>query len=74
MSDIRLTNLRSETKSELKSANKAWMDCISKRFMNQWLAGDQVNISEVCVDEHSRMKQLDSEVYEPMPFKLSDMN
>ena len=27
-------NFRSEARSELKLANKAWTDCISKNYMN----------------------------------------
>ena len=62
-------NLRSENKSELKLANKSWIHCVSKQYMNQWLSGADVKITDVCVDEHSRMMALDGEVYEPMPFK-----
>ena len=38
--------------------------------MKQWMAGADVKVSEVCVDEHSRMMELDAEVYEPSPYKL----
>ena len=48
-------NLRTETKVELKNANKAWMQCLEKNFMKQWMAGSDVKISDVCVDEHNRM-------------------
>ena len=63
-------NLRTETKVELKNANKAWMQCLEKNFMKQWMAGSDVKISDVCVDEHNRMMELDAEVYEPTPYKL----
>jgi hypothetical protein len=66
---VKPTNFRNETRTELKMANKAWIDCVSKNFLNQWLSGADVKINEVCVDEHTRMTELDTEVYEPMPFK-----
>ena len=62
-------NLRTESRAGLKQANKAWIDCISKNYMNQWLAGADIKITDVCVDEYSRMTELDGEIYEPMPFK-----
>ena len=71
MEGFQQKNLRSETRAELKSANKAWVDCISKNYMNQWLSGQDVSITDVCVDEHSRMMELDSEVYEAMTFKTA---
>ena len=61
--------MRTETKVELKNANKAWLDCLEKNFMSQWMSGSDVKITDVCVDEHSRMMELDAEVYEPMPYK-----
>lgn len=64
-------NLRTDTKVELKSANKAWIDCVSQKFMPQWLAGQEIKVTDVCVEEHSRMMELDGEIYEPMPFKTS---
>ena len=66
---IQIKNLRTETKVELKSANKAWMACVEQNFMKQWMAGGDVKITDVCVDEHSRMMELDAEVYEGMPYK-----
>ena len=33
------------------------------------MAGGDVKITDVCVDEHSRMMELDAEVYEGMPYK-----
>ena len=72
--DYQTRNLRGEQHSELKAANVAWMDCISKNFMNQWLAGNNVNISEVCTEEHSKMQELDVALYEPtLPFRKSAM-
>ena len=62
-------NLRTEQKVELKNANKAWLECLERNFMGQWMSGSDVKITDVCVDEHSRMMELDAEVYEPMPFK-----
>ena len=61
-------NCRTENKVELKQANKAWMDCIGKKFVNQWMDGQDIKITDVCVEEHSRMMDLDSEINEPHPF------
>jgi UDP-N-acetylglucosamine pyrophosphorylase len=44
-------NLRTEELLELKQANNAWTDCISKNFLNQWLSGKNLNIEEVCKEE-----------------------
>ena len=44
-------NLRTEAKVELKTANKAWINCLQQNFMGQWMSGQDVKITEVCVDE-----------------------
>ena len=37
--------------------------------MNQWLGGENITISDVCVEEHAKMQELDSALYEPLPFR-----
>ena len=44
------------------------MDCIGKKFVNQWMNGQDIKITDVCVEEHSKMMELDSEINEPHPF------
>jgi hypothetical protein len=67
--DVISKNLRTEDKSTLKTANKAWTDCIAKNFLNQWLNGDNITINDVCKDEYEKMSELDASVYGPIPFK-----
>jgi hypothetical protein len=52
-------NLRTEELLELKQANNAWTDCISKNFLHQWLSGKNLNIEKVCKDELHKMNELD---------------
>ena len=69
--DYERKNLRTDIKVELKSANKAWLDCLERNFMKQWIAGADIKVGDVCVDEYSRMAELDAEVYSPSPYKIS---
>ncbi len=62
-------NLRSEPKVQLKQANKAWTDCISKNFLGQWLNGADITVNDVCQEELARMRELDEQVYGTLPFK-----
>lgn len=41
----------SETRQRLKDANRAYTECISKDFLNRFLAGEKVNADEFCVNE-----------------------
>ena len=63
-------NLRSETKTALKGANKAWSDCVAQTFLPQWLQGANLNVTEVCTEELSKLNEIDAEVYPAgLPFK-----
>ncbi len=62
-------NLRTESKLALKQANKAWTDCISRDFLGDWLGGKDITINDVCQDELTTMRDLDSEIYGQLPFK-----
>jgi len=66
-----IKNLRTEELVELKKANNAWTECISKNFMGQWLAGENIAIDSVCTNELSKMNELNDAAFEknPMPFK-----
>jgi hypothetical protein len=63
-------NLRDEeVKGPLKKANMVWADCISKNFLPEWLAGENLNIEEVCTSELEAMRELDSAAYPAHSFK-----
>ena len=70
--ETKITNVRTEAHVELKQANRDWNDCISKNFLPQWLAGEKLNIEEVCVDQKQRMEEADAAVYaeSPLPVKM----
>jgi hypothetical protein len=71
MDPIVAKNLRSENKASLKTANKAWADCVAQNFLPQWLQGANLNVTEVCTEELSKLNELDAEVYPGgVPFKL----
>ena len=53
--EMNVRNLRTESHLELKSANNAWNECISKNFLPQWLAGASASIEEVCPNELAKM-------------------
>jgi hypothetical protein len=49
----------SEAKQRLKEANRAYTECISKDFLNRFLAGEKVNADDFCVNERRTMQELD---------------
>ena len=68
----KIANLRDEPHAELKQANREWNDCISKNFLPQWLAGEKLNIEEVCSEQKERMEEADAAIYaeKPLPVKM----
>jgi hypothetical protein len=63
-------NLRSEAKAGLKEANIAWSNCVAQNYLPQWLAGANLNITEVCTEELAKLNESDAENYpEGIPFK-----
>ncbi len=52
-----------EEKTKLKEANKAYTECISRDFLNKFLAGEKVSADDFCVNERKRMQELDEAVY-----------
>lgn len=69
--DVLNKNLRSEDKSALKQANKAWTDCIAKNFLTPWLNGASITINDVCVEEQEKLSELDEKIYGAVPFKTT---
>jgi hypothetical protein len=55
--------VRSEDRVELKALNNAFTNCISSNFLPKFLAGESVNINDFCVDERTKMLDLDRQVY-----------
>jgi len=49
----------SDERQKLKEANRAYTECISKDFLNRFLAGEKVNSNDFCVNERLRMEELD---------------
>ena len=49
----------SDQRGDLKEANKAYTECISKEFLGKFLAGEKVKIEDFCVNERERMERLD---------------
>ncbi len=58
----------SETRQRLKDANRAYTECISKDFLNRFLAGEKVSADEFCVNERLAMQKLDELTYGKLPF------
>ncbi|CDW85271.1 UNKNOWN [Stylonychia lemnae] len=53
----------SDERLKLKEANRAYTECISKDFLNRFLAGEKVDANDFCVNERVRMEQLDRQIY-----------
>ena len=51
--------LPADIKNQLKEANRAYTECISRDFLSRFLAGEKVNVEEFCVKEKTHMKSLD---------------
>ena len=58
----------SEARSALKVANEKYTSCISKDFLNKFLAGQSVNVEDFCIDERKSMLELDTSVYGKLQF------
>ena len=65
-----LRNLRSEAHVELKHANQAYTQCVSKSFLPGWLKGEQLQVNEVCGAQYEDMMEKHAAIYgeSPMPF------
>lgn len=51
--------LPGDLRAQLKDANRAYTECISKDFLGRFLAGEKVNVDEFCVKEKNIMQNLD---------------
>lgn len=58
----------SEVRAKLKEANRAYTECISKDFLNRFMAGEKVNADDFCVNERKKMEELDQSIYGKLPF------
>ena len=63
-------NLRTEGHVELKEANKAFNDCLSNVFMPRWIAGEKIQLTEVCQEQHDRMTAADEAIYGERPMNI----
>lgn len=58
----------SDQRAKLKEANRAYTECISKDFLNRFMAGEKVNADDFCVNERKKMEELDQAIYGKLPF------
>lgn len=55
--------IKGDVKALLKDANRVYTECISKEFLSRFLAGEKVSIDQFCVQERTKMTDLDKTVY-----------
>jgi hypothetical protein len=55
--------IKGDVRANLKEANRAYTECISKEFLGRFLAGEKVTLDNFCVVERTKMKELDEVVY-----------
>ena len=58
----------SEARSALTKANEAYTSCITKEFLQKFLAGDAVKVEDFCVKEREEMQTLDHSIYGKLSF------
>ena len=63
-------NLRSEAHVELKDANRAFNECLANIFMPKWIAGEKLQLTEVCQESYERMQSADEAVYGERPMNI----
>ena len=51
----------------------AYTACVSKQFMPQWLAGESVQINEVCGAEYETMQELHAGIYGEVPMPITKL-
>ncbi len=63
--------LKGDERAQLKDANRAYTECISKEFLGRFLAGEKVSLENFCIPERKLMTELDHTVYgKNQPFAL----
>ncbi len=55
--------LKGDIRGQLKDANRLYTECISKEFLGRFLAGEKVTIDNFCIQERTKMTELDKVVY-----------
>ena len=69
--NIPARNVRSEAHLELKAANVAYTECVSKQFMPRWFKGEDVQVNDVCGSLYEDMMEKNAGIYgeQPLPFQ-----
>ena len=49
-------DIKGDVRTQLKDANRAYTECISKEFLGRFLAGEKVTLENFCIQERARMK------------------
>jgi hypothetical protein len=65
--------IKGDIRANLKDANRAYTECISKEFLGRFLAGEKVTLENFCVNERTKMKALDEEVYGKTSCRCSEI-
>jgi len=55
--------IKGDVRTQLKDANRAYTECISKEFLGRFLAGEKVSVDNFCISERQKMTELDESVY-----------
>ncbi len=56
-------DVKGDARAQLKDANRAYTECISKEFLGRFLAGEKVQLDNFCKPERSLMSELDQQIY-----------
>ncbi len=58
-----LRSLRTEAHIELKQANIAYTECVTKNFLPGWLKGESLQVSDVCGSLYDDMMEKQEGIY-----------
>lgn len=56
-------DVKGDARAQLKDANRAYTECISKEFLGRFLAGEKVQLESFCKQERTLMTELDKQIY-----------
>lgn len=56
-------DVKGDARTQLKDANRAYTECISKEFLGRFLAGEKVQLDNFCKQERTLMTELDQQIY-----------
>ena len=62
--------MRTEGHVELKDANKEFNECLNSVFMPRWIAGEKLELKDVCEESYSKMISADEAVYGERPMNI----